>query len=66
MKIAWVLLSLMAPACVTTGLSPARSQKASDCMAMCERDQPPSLPEPMGRPAYTHDTRSDCEKRCGM
>jgi hypothetical protein len=53
-------------ACATTGPSSAKNQKASDCMAMCERDQPPPMPGPMGRPAGTQDTRSGCEKRCGM
>lgn len=62
MKTLWLLLAL-ASACATTGISPAQRQKASDCMDMCARDRPPPLPD---RPADTRDTRSDCERRCGL
>jgi hypothetical protein len=60
------LLLALASACATTGISPAQRQKASDCAAMCERDRPPPMSEGMGHPADTRDTRSDCEKRCGL
>jgi hypothetical protein len=63
MKTFWLLLVAVASACATTGISPAQRQKASDCSATCDRDRPPPLPD---RPADTRDTRSDCEKRCGM
>ena len=63
MKLFLVLLVALVPACATTGISPAQRQKASDCAAMCERDRPPPLPD---HPADTRDTRSDCEKRCGL
>ncbi len=63
MKMSWLLLAAGVSACATTGISPAQQQKASDCASMCERDRPPPLPD---RPADTRDTRSECEKRCGL
>ncbi len=67
MKTLWLVLALGLPACATSGMSPAQRQRASDCAAMCERSQPPPPSGSMGRPVEPpHDTRSDCEKRCGM
>jgi hypothetical protein len=68
MKMVWFLLVAMAPACATSGLSPAQRQKASDCASMCERDRPPPPSSgPLGRSDGAFgDTRSECENRCGL
>jgi hypothetical protein len=63
MKLLGLLLLVLAPACATTAISPAQRQKASDCMDMCARDRPPPVSD---RPADTRDTRSDCERSCGL
>lgn len=63
----WFVLVAVASACATTGLMPAQQQKASDCAAMCERSHPPPPSGPMGKPAGSvRDTRSDCDRRCGL
>ena len=41
-----------------------RRQRASDCMAQCDAGREPPVSGPMDRPAYSHDTRTDCERRC--
>lgn len=67
MKTPWLPLVLGLSACAIAGMSPAQRQRASDCVALCERSQPPLPSGAMDKPVETpHDTRSDCEKRCGM
>jgi hypothetical protein len=67
MRVFWLVLVALASACATAGPTSAQRQKASDCAAMCERTQPPPPSGPMGKPAGSvRDTRSDCDKRCGM
>ena len=67
MRVSWLVLVALVSACATSGPSPAQRQKASDCAAMCERSRPPPPSGAMGKPAGSvPDTRSDCDKRCGM
>jgi hypothetical protein len=58
-----LLVAALSAACATT-MSPERRQRASDCMAQCDAGREPPVSGPMDRPAYSHDTRTDCERRC--
>jgi hypothetical protein len=58
-----LLVAALSAACATT-MSPERRQRASDCMAQCDAGREPPVSGPMGQPAFAHDMRSDCEKRC--
>ena len=67
MRMSCLVLVALASACATAGPSSAQRQKASDCAAMCERSHPPPPSGAMTRPAGSvPDTRSDCDRRCGL
>jgi hypothetical protein len=67
MRTPWLVLVALAAACATNSSTSAQRQKASDCAAMCERSHPPPASGAMGKPAgAVPDTRSDCDRRCGM